>query len=162
MQSNINRICGSVSRSSLLLLAAVLALSASIPAAAQSSDRGRYGNFTLEKYFTPDPQRATGKAGGSRRASDIYGSRCTGRIDTSPDHRITIESTVDLNIRVSSDTDATLVLVGPNRTFCDDDSAGNLDPQLNVRLVPGRYDVYVGRLGSIGDGEYTLTIREDL
>jgi len=69
---------------------------------------------------------------------------------------------VDVNIRVSSDTDATLVLVGPSGTFCNDDGAGNLDPLLDADLVPGQYDVYVGRLGSIGDGEYTLTIRENL
>jgi len=165
MQSDINRICSGFSRISLLLLATVLALLVSMPAAAQSADRGRYGNFALGRYFGPDPQWATGIAGpgaGGRSASNVYGSHCAGQIDTSPDHQISISSAVNLNIRVSSDTDATLVLVSPSATFCDDDGAGNLDPMLNVYLVPGQYDVYVGRIGSLGSGEYTLTIRENL
>jgi len=76
------------------------------------------------------------------------------------DHRISISSVVNLNISVSRSSDATLVLVGPSGTFCNDDGAGNLDPLLDADLVPGQYEVYVGRIGSSGNGEYTLTIRE--
>ncbi|MDH5823269.1 hypothetical protein QFW77_09765 [Luteimonas sp. RD2P54] len=118
-----------------------------------------YAGFTLGAGFTPDPQTATGLTGGNLQASR-YGSQCSGMIDTTPDHVIDVTSTLDLQLAVDSTTDSTLVLTGPAGTFCDDDSGGLLDAQLTARLTPGRYEVYVGHLGSAGS--YTLTLSEAL
>lgn len=119
----------------------------------------RYRDFTLGAGFTPDPQRGAGLTGGTRNASS-YGKNCTGMIDTSPDHRLTVTSTVNLRIYVESSTDASLVIVGPNRTWCDDDSHGALDPEINATFAPGEYQIFVGHIGS--SGEYTITLTENL
>ncbi|MFC4728407.1 hypothetical protein [Coralloluteibacterium thermophilus] len=119
----------------------------------------RYGDFTLGAGFTPDPQTASGRTGGAVDAS-THGSHCTGMIDSTPDHRLTITSPVNLRISVDSTTDSTLVVVGPGKVVCDDDSAGALDARIVDRFQPGEYGIYVGHLGD--GGEYTLTISEEL
>ncbi|NZA26160.1 hypothetical protein H0E84_07155 [Luteimonas sp. SJ-92] len=133
-----------------LAAAAMLCLAA----AGQAQD---YAGFTLGAGFTPDPQTATGLTGGNVQASR-YGSQCSGMIDTTPDHVIDVTSALDLQLAVDSTTDSTLVLTGPAGTFCDDDSGGLLDARLTARLTPGRYEVYVGHLGTAGS--YTLTLSE--
>jgi hypothetical protein len=116
-----------------------------------------YSNFTLGAGFTPDPQTGTGHTGGSVDISGL-GDECAGMIDDTPDHVITVTSTVNLRLYVNSDVDSTLVLVGPAGIFCDDDSHGNLDPEINATLTPGRYEVFVGHLGD--KGRYRLTLTE--
>jgi len=134
-----------------LLVAALLACAAA-PAAAQS-----YSSFTLGAGFTPDPQTGTGETGGGTQASR-FGPQCTGVIDSTPDHTIRVTSPLDLRLSVDSTTDSTLVVVGPAGVFCDDDSAGDLDAQVDARLTPGEYAVYVGHLEQ--PGRYTLTLSE--
>ena len=119
-----------------------------------------YRDFTLGAGFTPDPQRSRGQTGGSRDARN-FGKACVGTIDTSPDHRLTVTDPLDLRIYVESTTDATLVIVGPNRTWCDDDGHGDLDPEVNAFLPPGQYEIYVGTNGS-QNGDYTITLTENL
>jgi hypothetical protein len=140
-----------------LISGLVLAGAVSFATAAVAQD---YGNFTIGAGFLPDPQTGTGLTGGPVDAS-TYGPGCVGSIDTTPDHVITVTSTVNLKLYVDSDTDATLVLRGPAGTFCDDDSHGNLDPELNVTLTPGEYHVWVGNFGST-QGRYTLTLTENM
>jgi hypothetical protein len=120
----------------------------------------QYANFTIGAGFLPDPQTGTGTTGGPVDAS-TYGPGCVGSIDTTPDHTITVTSTVNLKLFVDSDVDSTLVVRGPAGTFCDDDSHGNLDPELNVTLTPGEYHVWVGNFGST-QGTYTLTLTENM
>lgn len=119
----------------------------------------RYRDFTLGRNFSPDPQRGSGLTGGSRDASSL-GKGCVGKIDASPDHRLTITSRVNLRIFVQSDTDSTLVILGPGGPRCDDDSHGMLDPEINAVFEPGEYEIYVGHMGDMG--EYRLTITENL
>jgi len=128
---------------------------------AGSADRGLYGNFTLGAGFRPDPQTATGMGGGGAGhvSASTYDPTCSGTIDSTPDHRITITSALNLSLEVSSDFDSTLVVHGPAGTFCDDDSAGNLDARVRARLTPGEYEVYVGAFGD--PGQYTLTVTEN-
>ncbi|PJJ96641.1 hypothetical protein CO641_12300 [Lysobacteraceae bacterium NML91-0213] len=121
------------------------------------SDRGLYGDFTLGAGFLPDPQTATGSTGGTVSASR-YGAHCDGMIDTTPDHTLTITSTVSLDIRVASTTDSSLVITGPGKVVCDDDGAGALDARVRETFRPGEYGIYVGHLGR--QGEYTITITE--
>jgi len=125
------------------------------------STQGRYGNFTVGAGFTPDPQTATGISGYSdagRIDAATFGKQCTGFIDTTPDHTITVTSSVNLRLTVSSEIDSVLVIRGPAGTFCDDDSGGNRDAQVNALFTPGEYEVYVGNIGEAG--EYILTVTE--
>jgi len=127
-----------------------------------ASTNGDFGDFQLGRGFSPDPQTAGGinGAGAGEQDASRFGAGCIGTIDDSPDHTITVTSPVNLRIRVDSDNDASLVVRGPAGTFCDDDSAGNLDPQITTgRLSTGIYDVYVGAVGEEG-GYYLLTVSE--
>lgn len=133
----------------------LLSLAFSAAAAAQ-----QYRSFEIGEGFTPDPQTGTGQTGGARDAAASFGPSCSGSIDTTPDHVITVTSRVNLKLYTTSSTDSTLVMRGPSGTFCDDDSRGELDAEINALLQPGRYEVYVGHLGQIGD--YTLTLTENV
>jgi hypothetical protein len=119
-----------------------------------------YRDFSLGAGFEPDPQRSRGQTGGSRDASTL-GKACVGTIDTTPDHRLTVTSALNLKIYVESSTDSSLVVVGPNRTWCDDDSHGNYDPEISGNFAPGQYQIYVGTNGS-QNGDYTITLTENL
>ncbi len=118
-----------------------------------------YGSFTIGAGFTPDPQIGTGLSGGPGRASR-FGSQCLGAIDTTADHVILVTSTVNLRLVANSDVDTTLVLVGPAGVFCDDDSHGGLDPEINAVLTPGRYEAYIGNFER--QGRYTLILTENV
>ena len=89
---------------------------------------------------------------------DTYGAHCTGMIDSTPDHRLTITSTVTLRLAVTSTTDSSLVVRGPGKVLCDDDSGGQLDAAVVDSFRPGEYEIYVGHLGQAG--EYRLEISE--
>jgi len=131
------------------------------PSNRPNSTQGHYGVFTVGAGFTPDPQTATGISGyseGGRVDAATFGKQCTGFIDNRPDHKITVTSNVNLRLTVSSNIDSTLVIRGPAGTFCDDDSAGGLDAQVNGLFTPGEYEVYVGNVGEAG--EYILTVTE--
>lgn len=119
-----------------------------------------YRNFEIGEGFTPDPQTGTGTTGGRRDAAQAFGGNCSGSIDATPDHVITVTSPVNLKLYTTSTTDSTLVMRGPSGTFCDDDSRGELDAEINAMLRPGRYEVYVGHLGQTG--QYTLTLTENV
>ena len=120
---------------------------------------GLYANFTLGAGFTPDPQIGTGTNGGDVQAS-TYGAHCTGMIDSTPDHVLSITSTVGLRLAVTSATDSSLVVTGAGKALCDDDSGGGLDPAIVHTFAPGEYAVYIGQQGE--PGEYRLTISETL
>ncbi|WP_397573106.1 hypothetical protein [Silanimonas sp.] len=95
-----------------------------------------YRNFSIGSGFTPDPQTGTGTTGGARDAAQAFGGQCSGSIDTTPDHVITVTSAVNLKLYTTSTTDSTLVMRGPSGTFCDDDSRGELDAEINAMLRP--------------------------
>jgi len=128
-----------------------------------TSKGGPFRSFTLGAGFTPDPQTANGFSGPAnaqqQRNAAIYGQGCTGLINSIPDHRLTITSSVNLRIWVHSNIDSTLVVRGPAGTFCDDDGAGNLDAQVFALLTPGEYEIYVGNVGAAG--QYRLSISEN-
>ncbi len=139
-------------------LAAIAA--AALVCAVSAASAQTYSSFTIGAGFVPDPQTGSGTTGGSRDAS-IYGGNCTGKIASNPDHVINVTSAVNLKLYTESTTDSTLVLVGPSGTFCDDDSHGNMDAEINAQLAPGRYEVYIGNFTDTS-GSYTLTLTENL
>ena len=134
-----------------------LELSELVGGAGRGADKGRYGDFVLGAGFMPDPQTASGQTGGSVQATR-YGAHCSGVIDTTPDHTLTVTSTVSLDIRVDSTTDSSLVITGPGKVLCDDDGGGMLDARVRDTFRPGEYGIYIGHLGTAG--EYTVTISE--
>lgn len=137
------------------LTAGLLLLSALCSGTLQARD------FTIGRYFTPDPQTATGITGGPDRARDRFGPDCPGMIARQPDHIINVTSELNLRLYTVTDVDSTLVLHGPSGTFCDDDSGDSpLDAEINATLQPGRYEVYIGHIGR--SGSYTLTLTENL
>lgn len=127
-----------------------------VPALAVAQD---YGDFEVGAGFTPDPQTGSGISGGTVDAGS-FGGNCVGSIDDSPDHQITVTSTLDLTLYALSSVDTTLVVRGPAGTFCDDDSHGGLNPEVTARLTPGNYDVYIGNYDDSSQARYTLTLTE--
>ena len=118
-----------------------------------------YRNFSIGAGFTPDPQTGTGTTGGARDASQAFGSQCSGSVDTTPDHVITVTSAVNLKLYTTSTTDSTLVMRGPSGTFCDNDSHGDLDAEISGMFAPGQYQIFVGTNGN-QNGNYTITLTE--
>lgn len=114
-------------------------------------------DFVLGAGFLPDPRTATGITGGGVDASR-HGAHCAGMIAAAPDHRLTITSTVVLDIAVESATDSSLVILGPGKALCDDDGGQGLDARIVEAFRPGEYAIHVGHIGE--PAAYTLTIRE--
>ncbi|MFW5878211.1 MAG: hypothetical protein ACOCVR_00195, partial [Myxococcota bacterium] len=104
----------------------------------------------------------SGHSGGPIDASK-HGSTadgpCVGMIDDSPDHTVVLTSSFSyLRIQAISDEDVSLVIKGPDRMRCNDDSNG-LNPKIDGSWPAGTYQVYVGSVAS-GNHPYTLAISE--
>jgi hypothetical protein len=141
-------------------MAALLA-SASGVAAQDASARATYGEVRLSSGFTPDPHSVRITAGGSIDASRI-GSPCSGSVANAPDYEVTYTAgSLPLYIYAQADSDTTLVVNGPDgQWYCDDDSNGNLNPQVTFNSPrSGTYDIWVGTFGG-GTASATLHISE--
>ncbi|MFN3686740.1 hypothetical protein [Salinarimonas sp.] len=131
------------------ILAAILGVTClvALPGSAQNFNRNpAFGTHDLAAGFEPDPYRIDVRAGGSRDASTL-GSACSGSIADAPDVRINYRAgDFPLSFTVRSRVDTTLVVNDPNgRWYCDDDSAGDLDPMLRFeKPLSGQYDVWIG------------------
>jgi hypothetical protein len=113
--------------------------------------------LSLATGFSPNPTVVRGSAGGNRRAEDISGVRntptgpCVGYVGQTPNQQITLTNRFsNLEIRVESDQDTTLVIVGPGGVWCNDDSRGK-NPVIAGEWLPGDYRIWVGsyRLGQL-------------
>jgi Bacterial pre-peptidase C-terminal domain len=134
--------------------AAILALSfLATPALAQQI-------IDLSAGFTPDPYTASVIPGGPNLAGD-FDSNCNGRIAADSDFILDYTAGgFPLTIRVNGSTDTTLMIIAPDgNTYCDDDSAGNYNPEVTFSAPQtGVYSIWVG---AIGDAEQaTLVITE--
>lgn len=117
-----------------------------------------------------NPQFEFGLSGGVRDAYALYrwdsfGNACRGFIHTSPDHLIRLRySLPSLTIEVETHryaADATLVVIHreTGTVYCDDDSAGGLDPMLSYWNWPaGTYEVFVGSYWRSDYHDYTLFV----
>jgi hypothetical protein len=110
-----------------------------------------YGTTTLTSGFTPDPQVVNLQSGGTINATNIS-SGCSGYIANAPDVRLNFTGgSLPLIISVTSTSDTTLIVNGPDgQWYCDDDSGVNgLNPMVRFNKVQsGRYDIWVGTYGS--------------
>ena len=119
--------------------------------------------MALQGGFSPDPHTVNLVAGGPLAAAEAANSACRGYVTQAPDYELSFEpGSLDLFISAVSDTDTTLVVNGPDGNwYCDDDSAGSLNPGLHFEgPMAGTYDIWVGTYLS-GDGaEAQLHISE--
>jgi len=109
-----------------------------------------YGTANLRAGFTPDPWTKSILAGGSVPASAAR-EGCAGKVSAAADIQIFYDgsSDADLTFKVTASDDTTLLVNTPNgRFYCDDDSAGGLNPKVTItNPQAGRYDVWVGTYG---------------
>lgn len=105
-----------------------------------------FGFVQLSAGFQPDPHRQQLLAGGSLLASSA-GQGCVGHVAEAPDFRVQYQgSGAPLSFEVTSQFDTTLLINAPDgRWYCDDDSAGELQPNITWGSpLQGQYDIYVG------------------
>lgn len=120
-----------------------------------------YGEQDVATGFTPDPITVDVTAGGPIEAALVEES-CRGFVTEASTYRIYYTAgDLPLIFSVTSDADTTLVIADPNgEWFCDDDSAGDLNPQITFDLpANGVYDIWVGTYDG-GEAPATLTITE--
>ena len=146
---------------------AAAALTAGCAALASAQDFSldpAYGTINLSAGFTNDPRTVSLQSGGSISASTVSGS-CAGYIANAPDVRLNYSagSTFPLILSVSSSSDTTLVVNGPDgRWYCDDDGGqSGLNPALRFdNPESGQYDIWVGTYASSSLQNATLYISE--
>lgn len=132
-----------------IVIAGVVAATAlaALPVVAQNYNRNpAFGTFRLGAGFQPDPYTINVRAGGRLAASSLS-PQCQGTIADAPDVRIMYTAgQFPLSFTVRSNSDTTLVVNDPSGAwYCDDDSAGNLDPRvLFTSPKSGQYDVWIG------------------
>ncbi len=122
-----------------------------------------YGSVKLVSGgFQPDPYTVDLQAGGAQDASTL-GGNCVGFIADAPDFRVLYTpGGLPLIFSIASDSDTTLVVNDPNGNWiCDDDSAGNFNPMVQIDDPPaGQYDIWVGTYSQGGFPDATLSIAE--
>ncbi len=121
---------------------------------------GAFGTRAFTAGFTPDPFAVNVTAGGSVSAQQLPGL-CIGFIDEEPTFVASYTAGAsNLYISAASGADTTLVVRGPDGNYvCDDDSAGNFNPGVEIRNPQdGRYQIWVGTYQNIGTASARLSI----
>ena len=105
---------------------------------------------TLAPGFTPNPTRLSGTGGGDRPAATVVNTRdtptgpCLGYLTATPHVEVTLQARfTQLEMRVESERDTTLVIAGPGGVWCNDDS-GSPNPAIAGQWLPGTYRLWVG------------------
>lgn len=133
------------------------------PAVLDYSLPSNFGSVELEAGFAPDPHNVEVMAGGDVPVYEAVGDNCRGYASTAPDYDLTYEAgSLDLYISATSEGDTTLVVNAPDGSWwCDDDSAGSLNPGIRFDAPEsGRYDIWVGTYGEAGLEPAMLHISE--
>lgn len=121
------------------------------------------GQFTLGPGFVPDPQTASGLAGGPVTANTMN-PECRGYIASQPNHILNATGQfMNLRILAASSADLTLVVQRADGSFvCNDDSpGGGLQPEINGIFGPGQHRIWVGTYSTAaGTPPYTLGLTE--
>ena len=147
---------------SLAVMAALLFAGSADSAIAQDySLDPAFGATSLSAGFSPDPHTVGLTAGGEIDVGAVVAG-CAGFVANPPDYRLNYSAgSFALYLSAMSDDDVTLVVNGPDRRwYCDDDSAGNLNPGVIFsNPLSGQYDIWVGTYGG-GYPPATLRISE--
>lgn len=143
-----------------------LGLLAAIAALTGTAIANESQSLSLGSGFSPNPTILRGQGGGPHSAVSIVGvsttptGPCLGYISREPHQRITLEDRFpNLEIRVASAQDTTLVISGPGGTWCNDDTYG-YDPAIGGEWLPGNYRIWVGAYRAQDTPSYRLYIEE--
>lgn len=130
------------------------------PAAAQS------GFLSLSPGFSPNPTVLIGTGGGDRPAETVVDTDqsltgpCLGFISELPHENLSLQAAFsNLEIRIESDLDTTLVMKGPDGVWCNDDK-GSHNPAIAGAWLPGDYQIWIGAYQENDVPEYELIIRD--
>ncbi len=121
-----------------------------------------YDNVSLVTGFAPDPYLVSVVAGGDSAASDELGAACAGNV-TSKQPDVVLNYTAGANsglyLYAEAAGDTTLILLGPDGWYCDDDSHGDLNPGVSLeRPLSGDYLIWVGTFdGGVADAELGIS-----
>lgn len=118
---------------------------------------GLFGDATVGSYF--GTTTLSGTSGGPNRADDFEYS-CRGYISELPSYILNIEDYNYVQINVLAEGDTTLVVMGPDGVFCNDDYTG-LNPGLYQYLSPGRYGVWVGSYSADQANQFMISFSGD-
>jgi hypothetical protein len=121
-----------------------------------------YGAVSLMPGFVPDPQMRTGVSGGPLSAMSMNSS-CRGYIGTQPDHVMYLSAPFNyLRVYVSSGSDTTMMIRGPNgEVWCADDTFG-LNPAIDLTSAsPGPYQIFVGSYSPGNNAPYSIGFTEN-
>ena len=113
----------------------------------------------LSAGFTPDPYTAPVIPGGPNAAGD-FDPNCNGMIAADSDFVVDYQAGgFPLTFRVEGSSDTTLLVVAPNGdVVCDDDGAGNFNPQVTFRSPDaGVYSIWVGSIGDVEPARLIIT-----
>jgi hypothetical protein len=105
------------------------------------------GALTLASGFKPDPVSLPVATGGDLDLATIGTETCVGYASRAPDFLLTFEAgSLPLTFWASSSDDATLAVQTPDGLwYCDDDSAGDLNPLVTIaNPQDGDYAVWLG------------------
>ncbi len=123
-------------------------------------------SLTLGANFRPNPTTVAGTGGGDRPAADVVETAnsptgpCLGYISTTPHEEVVLETNFsNLEMRVESDLDTTLVISGPGGVWCNDDS-GSKNPAIAGAWLPGTYRIWVGAYRAEQVPDYRLLIQD--
>jgi hypothetical protein len=122
--------------------------------------------ITLAAGFTPNPTVLAGNGGGDRPAREVVNTQrtptgpCLGYVSTQPHEEVTLRDRFsNLEMRVESNLDTTLIIKGPGGVWCNDDSQGK-NPAITGEWLPGDYQVWVGAYRAQDAPVYELVIRD--
>jgi hypothetical protein len=122
--------------------------------------------LTLNAGFSPNPTMVRGTGGGDRPAAAVVNTinsstgPCLGYIAETPHEEIVLATNfANLEMRVESALDTTLVVSGPGGIWCNDDS-GSKNPAIAGAWLPGQYRIWVGAYRADQIPDYTLFIQD--
>ncbi|MEM1279606.1 MAG: hypothetical protein AAGG53_06160 [Cyanobacteria bacterium P01_H01_bin.152] len=123
---------------------------------------------TLAAGFAPNPTELVGTGGGDRPAAEVVNTansptgQCLGYISTAPHEEVVLETHFsNLEMRVESALDTTLVISGPGGVWCNDDN-GSQNPAIVGAWLPGKYRVWVGAYRAEQIPDYILYVQESV
>jgi len=147
----------------MVVLAAITLLVGSNPQRVTAQDpdlKPNFGSKKLKVGFDPDPFKIEVIAGGDVETNK---GDLKAWVSKAPDFSIDYTAgELPLTFYVHSKVDTTLLINLPNGTWiADDDSGGNLDPQIKIKTPKsGRYDIWVGTVAKGKAAKATLYVTE--
>lgn len=123
----------------------------------------QHGSQRLRAGFVDDPRTVSVLAGGELDLSRGTDGYCYGYAGQAPDFAVDYSAgSLDLYFSMEADVDTTLAVQLPDGSFvCDDDSAQNLNPGVQISdPQSGRYSVWAGRYSEGSEEAAMLYVSE--